>query len=129
MATITKFEDLEIWQLSRVLSKEVCEIADRDIFKTDFKLKNQIKGEAGSIMDNIAEGFERDGNAEFKKFLSISKGSAGEVRSQLYRCFDNNFITEMEFFDLKLKCEIISVKLKNFITYLQNKDFKGNKFK
>lgn len=57
MATITKFEDLEIWQLSRVLSKEVCEIADRDIFKTDFKLKNQIKGAAGSIMDNIAEGF------------------------------------------------------------------------
>lgn len=129
MSTITRFEDLEIWKLARELSKEICKIADREIFKTDFKLKNQIKGAAGSIMDNIAEGFERDGNAEFKQFLSISKGSAGEVRSQLYRCFDNNFITEIEFLDLKLKCEIISVKLKNFITYLQNKDFQGNKFR
>ncbi|MFC6266848.1 four helix bundle protein [Frigoriflavimonas asaccharolytica] len=129
MATVTRFEDLEIWKLSRVLSKDICKIADRDIFKTDYKLKTQIKGAVGSIMDNIAEGFERDGNAEFKQFLSISKGSAGEVRSQIYRCFDNDFITEEEFIDLKLRCEILSVKIKNFMTYLQNRDFKGNKFK
>lgn len=129
MATITRFEDLEIWKLARELSKEICKIADREIFKTDFKLKNQIKGSAGSIMDNIAEGFERDGNAEFKQFLSISKGSAGEVRSQVYRCLDNNFISEDEFEKLKTRCEILSVKIKNFMTYLQNRDFKGNKFK
>lgn len=129
MATITRFEDLEIWKMARELSKDICEIADREIFKTDFKLKTQIKGAVGSIMDNIAEGFERDGNAEFKQFLSISKGSAGEVRSQIYRCFDNDFITEEEFTDLKLRCEILSVKIKNFMTYLQNRDFKGNKFK
>lgn len=129
MATITQFEDLEIWKSARELSKDICKIADREIFKTDFKLKNQIKGSAGSVRDNIAEGFERDGNAECKQFLSISKGSSGELRSQVYRCMDNNFISENEFENLKAKCEISSVKIKNFMTYLQNRDFKGNKFK
>ena len=115
MATITRFEDLEIWRLSRQLSKEVCAIADRDIFKTDYKLKTQIKGASGSVMDNIAEGFEREGNAEFKQALYISKGSAGETRSQLYRAFDQNFINEDELNDLKSRYEILSVKIKNFI--------------
>ena len=69
MATVKRFEDLEIWQLARQLSKEVCAIADREIFKTDFKLKTQIKGASGFVMDNIAEGFEREGNAEFKQAL------------------------------------------------------------
>ena len=129
MATITRFEDLEIWRLSRQLSKEVCAIADRDIFKTDYKLKTQIKGASGSVMDNIAEGFEREGNAEFKQALYISKGSAGETRSQLYRAFDQNFINEDELNDLKSRYEILSVKIKNFIEYLKNTELKGYKYK
>lgn len=129
MATINRFEDLEIWQLSRQLSKEVCAIADRDIFRTDYRLKNQIKGASGSVMDNIAEGFEREGNAEFKQALYISKGSAGETRSQLYRAFDQNFIKEEELNNLKSRYEILSVKIKNFIEYLKNSDLKGNKYK
>ena len=129
MATITKFEDLEIWQEARKLAKEIYLISKETELKTDFRFKEQIKASSGSVMDNIAEGFERDGNAEFKQFLSISKGSAGEVRSQVYRCLDNNFISEDEFEKLKTRCEILSVKIKNFMTYLQNRDFKGNKFK
>jgi four helix bundle protein len=94
MATIKRFEDLEIWQESRRLSKEIILLSKTTDLKTDFKLKGQIKSSSGSVMDNIAEGFERNGNGEFKQFLSVAKGSAGESRSQLYRVFDNDYITE-----------------------------------
>ena len=128
MATITKFEDLEIWQEARRLAKEIYLISKETDLKTDFRFKEQIKASSGSIMDNIAEGFERDGNLEFRQFLSIAKGSAGESRSQIYRLYDYEYISEEKFLDLKNKYENLSGKIKNFITYLNKKDFKGNKF-
>jgi four helix bundle protein len=128
MATITKFEDLEIWQEARKLAKEVFILSKETDLKTDFRFKEQIKASSGSVMDNIAEGFERDGNLEFRQFLSIAKGSAGETRSQIYRLFDCEYISEEQFKDLKNKYENLSGKIKNFITYLNKKDFKGNKF-
>ncbi len=128
MATITKFEDLEIWQEARKLTKEVHQISKETDLKQDFRFKEQIKAASGSVMDNIAEGFERDGNLEFRQFLSIAKGSAGETRSQIYRLFDYEYISEEKFIELKNNYENLSGKIKNFITYLNKKDFKGNKF-
>ena len=128
MATINRFEDLEIWQESRRLAKEIHIISIETGLKSDFKFKEQIKSSSGSVMDNIAEGFERDGNIEFRQFLSIAKGSAGETRSQLYRVFDFGYIDEQKFELLKKDYENLNGKIKNFITYLNKKDFKGNKF-
>jgi four helix bundle protein len=128
MATITKFEDLEIWQEARKLAKEVFLLSKETDLKTDFRFKEQIKASSGSVMDNIAEGFERDGNLEFRQFLSVAKGSAGETRSQIYRLYDCEYISEEQFKYLKNKYENLSGKIKNFITYLNKKDFKGNKF-
>ena len=105
MATITKFEDLEIWKEARILSQEIFSISQETNLKTDYKFNSQIKSSSGSVMDNIAEGFERDGNLEFRQFLSIAKGSAGETRSQIYRLYDYQYIDEEKFLDLKFKYE------------------------
>ena len=128
MATINKFEDLEIWQEARRLAKEIHIISLETGLKSDFRFKEQIKSSPGSVIDNIAEGFERERNIEFRQFLSVAKGSAGETRSQLYRVFDFDYIDEQKFELLKKDYENLSGKIKNFITYLNKKDFKGNKF-
>jgi four helix bundle protein len=128
MATIRRFEDLDIWLEARILSKEIIIISKNTDLNRDFKLKAQINASSGSVMDNIAEGFERNGNTEFRQFLSIAKGSAGESRSQLYRVFDNEYISEEQLTTLVSQYEKLSIKIHNFITYLNKKDFKGTKF-
>jgi len=129
MATIKEFEDLEIWQKARDLSKDIFSKTIEGAFSKDFGLKDQINRASGSIMDNIAEGFERDGKQEFIQFLSYSKGSAGEVRAQLYRAFDRKYITEEEFNLLKDKTREINKGLKGFIEYLRKSDMRGTKYK
>ncbi|ALM49253.1 30S ribosomal protein S23 [Flavobacterium psychrophilum] len=128
MATIKRFEDLEIWQEARRLTREIYIISVETALKSDFRLRDQIKASSGSIMGNIAEGFERNGNTEFRQFLSIAKGSAGEASSQLYRIFDFGYIDQDRFIHLKDSFENLSGKINNFIIYLNNKDFKGTKF-
>ena len=128
MATIKRFEDLEIWQEARRLSKEVIRLAKHSELKNDFRLRDQIIDSSGSVMDNIAE-FERDGNIEFRQFLSTSKASAGETRSQIYRLYDNDYIDEEEMSRLTTEYETLSRRIANFILYLNKKDFKGTKFK
>lgn len=129
MATIKRFEDLEIWQNARKLSKEIILISVTTDLKNDYKLKDQIKSSSGSIIDNIAEGFERDGNLEFRQFLSIAKGSSGETRSQLYRTFDSGYISEYQLNLLVNEYVHLSRKIASFISYLNKKDYKGTKFK
>ena len=84
MTTIAKFEDLAIWQNAREFCKHIFDLTQNSDFATAYKFKDQIRASSGSIMDNIAEGFERDGNKEFIQFLFIAKASCGETRSQLY---------------------------------------------
>ena len=124
MSTIKRFEDLEVWQLAREQAREIYKLAQVGTFSKDFDLKNQINASAGSTMDNIAEGFERFTNKDFCHFLVISRGSNGEVRSQLYRAFDRNHISEET---LKSRLDfsiIIGNKIKSFMDYLQSSKYK-----
>ena len=130
MATITKFEELEIWREARQLAKEIFQAyTGSEFFSKEFKLKEQVNRSSGSIMDNIAEGFERNGRNEFIQFLSIAKGSIGEAKSQLHRAFDRDYITKNVFDSLYNKADELGKKIGGFINYLSKSDFKGTKFR
>jgi four helix bundle protein len=127
--TIQRFEELDIWKNARILCVKIRDLSANTSFSKDYSLKDQILRSSGSVMDNIAEGFERDGKKEFIQFLYIAKGSLGETRSQLYRCFDTNHISEEEFKNLLDDCLNLSAKIKNFINYLTSSEFQGIKKK
>jgi four helix bundle protein len=129
MATILNFEEIISWQEARKLNQAVGKLIDEKRFQQNFRLISQIEGSAGSVMDNIAEGFERDGNREFIQYLFIAKASCGEFRSQLYRAIDRNYITEEEFNALTVHAKKISHLIKQLINYLQQSELKGSKFK
>ncbi len=129
MSKIESFEDLEVWQLARVICQDVYNLFQTTSLGNDFELKNQMSRSSGSIMDNIAEGFERNGNKEFRQYLSISKASCAELRSQLYRCLDRKHISEEQFELFNEKMILQNKKLGSFISYLNKSDFKGSKFK
>lgn len=115
---IKQFEDLKVWQSSREFVNRIYKLTSNDSFKKDFGLKDQIQRAAVSIMNNIAEGFERDNNKEFIRFLIYSKGSAGEVRSLLYIASDLNYISKDEFSECyNLSIDIIT-QLANYTKYL-----------
>lgn len=127
MSTIKNFEDLEIWKSSREICSKIKKICDSTSLNKDFSLKDQILRSSGSCMDNIAEGFERDGNKEFINFLYISKGSIGETRSQIHRTFDFGYINPDSYSELKNDCLKLSAKISHLITYLHNSEIKGLK--
>jgi four helix bundle protein len=121
MATIHRFEDLDVWKKARELENQVFELTKNDKFAKDYGLKDQINRSSGSIMDNIAEGFGRGSNTEFINFLIISRGSAAEVQSQLHRALDRNYIDSAIFTDIYKKVDLTSASLTNFINYLKTK--------
>ncbi|WP_300665114.1 four helix bundle protein [Fluviicola sp.] len=128
MEGVKRFEDLLIWTKSREFSKEIHAIFRHKKEFEERALSNQIIRSSSSIMDNIAEGFERGGNKEFLQYLWISKASAGESRSQLYRALDFGIIQEPEFLELKSKAEMLSVGIYSLIMQIKKSEFKGQKF-
>jgi four helix bundle protein len=129
MSYVKKFEDLDIWQNARKVFQWVLTL--RDDLKSNYflRLYSQIVESSGSVMDNIAEGFERTGNKEFINFLIIAKGSAGETRSQLYRLLDAKIIDNKVFESKRGELEHLSGKISSLIKHLKNSDVKGWRFK
>ena len=129
MNTVKSFEDLIVWQKSRILAKNIFLLSEHYEIKRDFGLRQQILNSSGSVPDNIAEGFERDGNKEYRQFLSIAKGSVGELRSQLYRIFDRNILVKSEYEKLNNMTIEVSKMLSSMISKLNSSSYSGRKYK
>ena len=129
MASIKQFEDLQSWKESRKLCMLIRDFTRNDLFRKDFDLVRQIRRSSGSAMDNIAEGFERNGNREFINFLTIAKASVGETRSQLYRALDYGYISTESFNIGYEQCILTNKLISGFVSYLQTSELKGVKFK
>lgn len=124
MATVKRFEELDVWQLARVQCQEFKRLKDIGAFTDDFPLQDQMNRSTGSVMDNISEGFDRFTKADFRHFLIIARGSNAEARSQLYRALDRNYISQPTFDWLNLASIELGVKLHNFINYLTGSEHK-----
>ncbi|HEY9116008.1 MAG TPA: four helix bundle protein [Bacteroidales bacterium] len=129
MATFKSFEEIDVWQKARVLAKLVYAETSKPKFDNDRKLRSQMSGSSGSIMDNIAEGQGRGGSREFRQFLWIAKGSSAELRSQLYRSFDREYLDKQTFEDLFNKADEIEKMLKGLINHIEKSELKGIKYK
>ena len=118
MSKINSFEELNVWKESRSFNKELYIISNNGLFDKDFDLKRQIRRASISISSNIAEGFERNTDKEFIQFLYYAKGSAGEVRSQLFLALDLNYLEQSEFDQLNNGITNISKMISGLIKYL-----------
>ena len=116
---------MDLRKLAREICNEVWIIIESTSLSNDYSLKNQMNASSGSIMDNIAEGFERNGNRELIQFLSIAKASCGELRSQLYRCLDREHITKAQFDNICSKTITEGKKIGAFMSYLKKSERKG----
>ena len=129
MARLERFEDIDAWQRARELVKAVYQVTSTGEFARDFGLRDQIRRAAVSVLSNIAEGFERDGNKEFLQFLSFAKGSCGEVRAQLYVALDQSYLSEPQFQELMEETMTVSRLIAGFMKYLHATDLRGSKYK
>jgi four helix bundle protein len=120
MATIEKFEELEVWKVSMDLCADIYKLTNTELFSKDFGLKDQIRRSAVSVPSNISEGYERDSKNQFVYFLVIAKGSCGELRTQLRIAKALNYLNENEYNAINDKCISVSKQLAGFINYLKN---------
>lgn len=124
-----QFEDLLVWKGARELVNKIYLLTKKENFRKDFSLVDRIRRAGVSVMSNIAEGFERGSNSELIQFLYISKGSCGEVRTQLVVAFDQKYISGEEMEQAKELAKKVSGMLSNLITFLKHSQLKGDKFK
>ena len=129
MSKIQKFEDILAWQKARHLTGEIYAHSKTGAFAKDFGLRDQIQRASVSIMGNVAEGFDRGGDKEFIQFLSISKGSCGEVKSHLYVALDQQYINSTQFNELYHSADEVGRLLAGFMAYLGQSDLRGRKYK
>ena len=129
MSKIEKFEDIVAWQKARELTREIYAHTKIGPFAKDFGLRDQIQRASVSTMANVAEGFDRGGDKEFIQFLSVSKGSCGEVKSHLYVALDQQYISPAQFSQLYNSSDDVGRLLSGFMGYLRQSDLKGRKFK
>ena len=129
MGKVSSFRDLIVFQKARELCKDVYLITNSQPFMNDYRFVQQIRAAAGSVMDNIAEGFERDGNKEFMNFLYIAKGSCGEVRSQLLRAYDVGYIDDETMLRLDSGCVEIGKLLYSLIMSIRESELAGKKYR
>jgi four helix bundle protein len=129
MATFKKFEDIEAWQKARQLTRQIYRVSRTGSFARDFGLKDQIRRASVSIMSNIAEGYDRSGTGEFIQFLATAKGSAAEVKCQLYVALDEGYISDSTFEDLSTLAAEIGNMIGGLILYLRRSGLRGTKYK
>jgi four helix bundle protein len=125
---IERFEDIEAWQLARVLTQKVYRLTKKPEFSKDYGLKQQIQDAAGSSMHNTAEGFDSETNADFIRFLRYAKRSCTEVQSELYVALDEGYISQEEFNDVYRQAARTRAAIRGFINYLtEYKKGKGDR--
>ena len=119
MGKIERFEDLKSWQMARQLANMVYDLTNHSVFEKDFQLRNQIRDAAGSVMHNVAEGFDAGSNPEFLRFLKIARRSASEVQSELYLALDRNYINRDELDKTYSKATEVKRLVNGMIAYLR----------
>jgi len=129
MSSAGRFEDLEIWQRSRALVARIYSVTRQEPFAKDFALCNQLRRSAISVPSNVAEGFERGGNSEFIQFLAVAKGSAGEMKTQLYLALDIGYLSASEFAGLEKEIDGVARMIGKLMSYLQRTDMRGSKYR
>ena len=129
MPRIQRFEDFEAWQKARQLTNVLYGLTSNGLFARDFVLRDQVRRAAVSVMANIAEGYERGGDKEFVQFLSVAKGSCGELRSHLCVALDQRYLTEEQHRVACDKAMEVSRLLSGLIRYLRQSPMRGSKYK